>query len=426
MERIERTFIEEEMEQSYINYAMSVIRGRAIPDVRDGLKPVQRRILYALRELGLTPGKPHKKSARIVGETMGKLHPHGDMAIYDTMVNMAQLFSYRYPLIDGQGNFGCFTGETRVKLLDGVEKSFEELAKLPPDEIFYVYSVDRSGRICVGEGRNARITRRNASLMELTLDKGEALRCTPEHRFLLRDGTYKQAQDLTADDPLMPGYFDTALIKEGLNDYLRVKQPLTGQWEFVHHLADEFTVHKGCAPRFKGPFVRHHKDFNRWNNSPRNIERMSFLAHLHLHAEKLTELWTDEEFRARQRQGAQRYYQEHPEALETRRQRLIRQNRSEEFRARNGRRIAQALRVNYREYPERRDEISHRMKALWADPEYRRKMSEALTGIEKRPLSPEQKERVTRIISKKSRRMWANDEMRERIIRAITEAHASE
>ena len=426
MERIERTFIEEEMEQSYINYAMSVIRGRAIPDVRDGLKPVQRRILYALRELGLTPGKPHKKSARIVGETMGKLHPHGDMAIYDTMVNMAQLFSYRYPLVDGQGNFGCFTGETRVKLLDGTEKSFEELAKLPPDEIFYVYSVDRSGRICVGEGRNARITRRNASLMELTLDKGEALRCTPEHRFLLRDGTYKQAQDLTADDPLMPGYFDTALIKEGLNDYLRVKQPLTGQWEFVHHLADKFNDHKGCAPRFKGPFVRHHKDFNRWNNSPRNIERMSFLAHLHLHAEKLTELWTDEEFRARQRQGAQRYYQEHPEALEARRQRLIRQNRSEEFRARNGRRIAQALRVHYREYPERREEISHRMKALWADPEYRRKMSEALTGIEKRPLSPEQKERVTRIISKKSRRMWANDEMRERIIRAITEALASE
>lgn len=426
MERIERTFIEEEMEQSYINYAMSVIRGRAIPDVRDGLKPVQRRILYGLHELGLTPGKPHKKSARIVGETMGKLHPHGDAAIYDTMVNMAQPFSYRYPLIDGQGNFGCFTGETKIKLLDGTEKSFEELAKLPPDEVFYVYSVDRSGRIVVGEGRNARITRRNASLMELTLDNGETVRCTPEHRFLLRDGMYKQAQDLTVDDPLMPGYFDTTPIKEGLNDYLRVKQPLTGQWEFVHHLADEFNAHNGCVSRFKGPFVRHHKDFDRWNNSPRNIERMSFLAHLHLHAEQLTELWVDEEFRAKQRQGVQRYYQEHPEALEARRQRLVQQNRSEEFRARNGRRLARALRAHYREYPERRKEISQRMKALWADPEYRRKMSEALTGIEKRPLSPEQKERVARIISEKSRRMWANDEMRERIIRAITKALASE
>lgn len=111
-ERIERTFIEEEMEQSYINYAMSVIRGRAIPDVRDGLKPVQRRILYGVHQLGLTPGKPHKKAARVVGEVMGKLHPHGDAAIYETMVNMAQPFSYRYPLIDGQGNFGSIDGDT--------------------------------------------------------------------------------------------------------------------------------------------------------------------------------------------------------------------------------------------------------------------------------------------------------------------------
>jgi len=95
MERIERAFIEEEMEQSYINYAMSVIRGRAIPDIRDGLKPVQRRILYGMHELGVVPGKPHRKSARVVGEVMGKYHPHGDLAIYDTMVNMAQPFSFR-------------------------------------------------------------------------------------------------------------------------------------------------------------------------------------------------------------------------------------------------------------------------------------------------------------------------------------------
>jgi len=111
MERIERTFIEDEMEQSYINYAMSVIRGRAIPDVRDGLKPVHRRILYGMRELGVSPGKPHRKSARIVGEVMGKFHPHGDQAIYDTMVNMAQEFSCRYPLVDGQGNFGSIDGD---------------------------------------------------------------------------------------------------------------------------------------------------------------------------------------------------------------------------------------------------------------------------------------------------------------------------
>jgi len=111
MERVEVAYIEDEMRESYINYAMSVILGRAIPDVRDGLKPVQRRILYGMYKLGLSSARPHRKSARIVGETMGKYHPHGDQAIYDALVNMAQDFSFRYPLIDGQGNFGSIDGD---------------------------------------------------------------------------------------------------------------------------------------------------------------------------------------------------------------------------------------------------------------------------------------------------------------------------
>ena len=101
----------EEMKTSYIDYAMSVIVGRALPDVRDGLKPVNRRILYGLSALGITPDKPHKKSARIVGEVMGKYHPHGDSSIYDAMVKMAQIFSTRYPLVDGHGNFGSVDGD---------------------------------------------------------------------------------------------------------------------------------------------------------------------------------------------------------------------------------------------------------------------------------------------------------------------------
>lgn len=104
--------IEEEMKQSYLNYAMSVIVGRALPDVRDGLKPVHRRILYAMRGLGMTPDKPHKKSARLVGEVLGKYHPHGDAAIYDAMVRLAQDFSSRYPLVDGHGNFGSIDGDS--------------------------------------------------------------------------------------------------------------------------------------------------------------------------------------------------------------------------------------------------------------------------------------------------------------------------
>ena len=111
-EKIVPVYIEDEVRDSYLNYAMSVIVGRALPDVRDGLKPVHRRILYAMSELGLEHTKPFKKSARIVGECLGKYHPHGDIAVYDALVRMAQDFSLRYPLVDGQGNFGSVDGDS--------------------------------------------------------------------------------------------------------------------------------------------------------------------------------------------------------------------------------------------------------------------------------------------------------------------------
>ncbi|KUO49620.1 MAG: DNA gyrase subunit A [Desulfitibacter sp. BRH_c19] len=108
--------IEQEMKKSYIDYAMSVIIGRALPDVRDGLKPVHRRILYAMYESGMTPDKPHRKSANVVGNVLAKYHPHGDTAVYDTMVRMAQHFSYRYPLVDGHGNFGSVDGDSAAAM----------------------------------------------------------------------------------------------------------------------------------------------------------------------------------------------------------------------------------------------------------------------------------------------------------------------
>ena len=110
-QRMKQHEIHDEMKNSYIDYAMSVIVGRALPDVRDGLKPVHRRILYGMSELGVTPDKPNKKSARIVGEVMGKYHPHGDFSIYDAMVRLAQPFNIRYPLVDGHGNFGSVDGD---------------------------------------------------------------------------------------------------------------------------------------------------------------------------------------------------------------------------------------------------------------------------------------------------------------------------
>src|SRR5687768_5234271 len=108
--------LEDEMRRSYLDYAMSVIVGRALPDVRDGLKPVHRRVLYAMHELGAHSNKPYFKSARIVGDVIGKYHPHGDTAVYDTLVRMAQPFSMRYPLVDGQGNFGSMDGDSAAAM----------------------------------------------------------------------------------------------------------------------------------------------------------------------------------------------------------------------------------------------------------------------------------------------------------------------
>ncbi|BAB59684.1 DNA gyrase subunit a [Thermoplasma volcanium GSS1] len=131
---MEKRPVEVEIKKSYLEYAMSVIVSRAIPDARDGLKPVQRRVLYAMRELNVTHDKPYKKCARIVGETMGKYHPHGDMAIYDALVRMAQDFSLRYPLVDGQGNFGSIDGDspaamryTEARLTQFAEDMMEDI-----------------------------------------------------------------------------------------------------------------------------------------------------------------------------------------------------------------------------------------------------------------------------------------------------------
>ena len=130
--KIEQREIVREMQESYLDYAMSVIVSRALPDVRDGLKPVHRRILYAMHELGLTHATKYRKSATVVGEVLGKYHPHGDTAVYDSMVRMAQEFSLRYPLVDGQGNFGsvdgdgaaamryCVTGDTLIATEKGL------------------------------------------------------------------------------------------------------------------------------------------------------------------------------------------------------------------------------------------------------------------------------------------------------------------
>jgi DNA gyrase subunit A len=140
--------IEEEMKRSYLDYAMSVIIGRALPDARDGLKPVHRRILFSMHEIGLVPGRPFKKSATVVGDVLGKYHPHGDTAVYDSLVRMAQDFSLRYPLVDGQGNFGSVDGDspaayryTEARL---TRIAMEMLADIDKDTVDFIPNYDES------------------------------------------------------------------------------------------------------------------------------------------------------------------------------------------------------------------------------------------------------------------------------------------
>ena len=141
---VEPININEEMKSSYLDYAMSVIIGRALPDIRDGLKPVHRRVLFAMNEVGNT----FKKSARIVGDVMGKYHPHGDSAIYDTIVRLAQDFSLRYPIVDGQGNFGSIDGDsaaamryTEVRMAEAAQELLRDLEK---DTVRFVPNYDES------------------------------------------------------------------------------------------------------------------------------------------------------------------------------------------------------------------------------------------------------------------------------------------
>src|SRR5215207_5212878 len=142
--------LEEEIRSAYLDYAMSVIVGRALPDVRDGLKPVHRRVLFAMNEAGLQPNRPRSKSSRIVGDVMGKYHPHGDSAVYDTLVRLAQDFSMRHPLVDGQGNFGSVDGDpaaamryTEARL---TRAATEMLRDISSDTVDFAPNFDESQR----------------------------------------------------------------------------------------------------------------------------------------------------------------------------------------------------------------------------------------------------------------------------------------
>ncbi len=208
--------LEHEMRKAYLDYSMSVIVARALPDVRDGLKPVQRRILWSMHEMGLRNDRPFSKCARIVGAVMGQYHPHGDIPIYDALVRMAQDFAARYPLVQGQGNFGCFAGDTKVELYNGEQKTLAELVEMAHRGARVdVFTVDAHRNVRIKPMRAPRLVRRSDPVVKVTLESGAELVCTPDHRFMTREGTYREARDLKPKDQLMP--FARSSIPERLH-----------------------------------------------------------------------------------------------------------------------------------------------------------------------------------------------------------------
>src|SRR5438128_4397961 len=204
------------MRKAYLDYAMTVIVARAVPDGGDGLNPVRRRILGSMHEMGLRRDRPYRKCAAIVGVVMGQYHPHGNLPIYDALVRLAQDFAARYPLIQGQGNFGCFSGDTKVELYSGKQKTFSELVEMAHKGMrAEIFTVDAHRNVRIKPLRAPRLVRRNDPVVKLTLESGAEILCTPDHRYMLRDGTYREAQQLKGKDQLMP--FSRTAIPERLH-----------------------------------------------------------------------------------------------------------------------------------------------------------------------------------------------------------------
>ena len=376
--KIQRREIVDEMRESYLDYAMSVIVSRALPDVRDGLKPVHRRILYAMHEMGLGHSAKYRKSAAVVGDVLGKYHPHGDTAVYDSLARMAQGFSLRYPLVDGQGNFGCFTKDTKVQLTDGRSIAFGQLCEEHAQgKKNFTFTVASKNEIQIAEIRHPRITGKNAALAEVILDSGERIRCTPDHRFMLRDGTYRQAQELKSGDALMPFYTRRYVGPDkNLIGYEELYQPATADaWVFTHHLADAWNLARGMYEKARGR-IRHHVDFNKYNNDPTNIQRLHWREHWKLHYDVMAEKHAnDAAYREKIAQGRKEFWSK-AENRERYAARLTARNktmwRRADYRERMRAFLSRMNKAYIQAHPEKRQELSIRatktLKRLWRDP----------------------------------------------------------
>lgn len=415
------TEITSELSKSYLDYAMSVIVARALPDVRDGLKPVHRRILYAMHLMGLHYlGSSTTKSAKVVGEVLGKYHPHGDMAVYDAMVRLAQSFSMRYPLVHGQGNFGCFTKDTKIRLTDGRSLNFGQLIReQKKSKRHWGFTLNTKDKLIeIAEITNPRLTRKDVNLVSVELDNGQKIRCTPDHRFLLRNGEYRQAKDLASGDSLMPLYtqLHDGSVDKNLKDYEMVHQPLGNKFEFIHHLTDLWNLNNNIYKRSSGR-VRHHKDFNKLNNNPDNIDRMDWKKHWELHYRMAS--WrhkNDPEYVRKLKEGRERFFSTAHEILSQRTQKLNKKLwKDPEFVKRHSLRIKKLWKdENYRKFMA--NISSKRIKELWKSNEFQDLMSKLKSKEMKKRWQDEQyrKLMITRM-SKISRKLWNDPRHRARI-----------
>mgnify|MGYP000300195547 CR=1 FL=1 len=388
------TEISGEMKKSYLDYAMSVIVSRAIPAIEDGLKPVQRRILYSMNLMGLKPGSQTKKSARIVGDVIGKFHPHGDTAIYDALVRMAQDFSLRYPLIFGQGNFGCFTADTKVKLADGRNLSFLKLIEEHKQgKRNFTFTVDENNQIKIAEIKNPRKTKENAEILKVILDNGEEIKCTLNHKFMLKDGSYKEARDLISGDSLMPAYFRLSTKEDDSKavGYNMIFQPETKKWNFVHILSDDWNLENGVYTRSSGR-IRHHIDFDKLNNNPDNLRRMNWKEHWKTHYDFTSmKHKSDSEYRRKLSDGRKKFWnnEKNREDYSKRMtERNLRNWKNKDYREKMIVTLSEVNKKYLKEHPERIEEIRRRatvtMKRMWQIPEYKKLFHNKIVASNKR------------------------------------------
>ncbi|MCK5149832.1 hypothetical protein KAJ87_02810 [Candidatus Pacearchaeota archaeon] len=387
------TEVSGEMKKAYLDYAMSVIVSRAIPTIEDGLKPVQRRILHSMNLMGLKPNTQTKKSARIVGDVIGKYHPHGDSAVYDAMVRMAQTFSLRYPLVYGQGNFGCFTANTKVKLTDGRNLSFVDLIQEhKKGKRNFTFTID-DNLIKIAEIKNPRKTIINAKIMKVILDNGEEIKCTLNHKFMLKSGEYKEARNLESGDSLMPCYSRLSAKDDDPKTigYKMVFQPQTKEWKFVHILSDNWNLEKGIYAKPAGR-IRHHVDFNKLNNNPDNIRRMHWKEHWQTHY-NFTSMKhkTDPEYRKKLAEGRKKFWdnQKNREDYSKRMtERNLKNWKKKNYREKMIVTLSEVNKKYLKEHPERIEEIrktaSITMKRMWTIPKYRKLFNEKIIAVNKK------------------------------------------